>query len=315
MMALTPVTLAVKDSALPFGNPLAGVIVRFWSQDGTTFVTEGVTDAAGELTLDLEDFTTYWVRFFLVGYSFASKLLIEVDSAESNVFDIIGRDLVEHPSSSVPELCRASGYVVGAHGAPIAGATFSFEATSLPTVVGGRAVVASKVIVRSDSQGYIEVELIRGGAYDAVVVGHEDKTVRLEVPDAPSVDMTDLVWPFTARVVFDPPGPIHMGLADVVEVTPHAILSSGVETPFMMDEDPYQKDHRADKRRAVYYVTLKKDPDDVVSFRMDEMTDKITISALKAGTARIYAELREDVEAVRIPEPVRDFQELIVVVT
>ena len=314
-MALTPVTIVVTDTEIPFPNPLEGVIVRYWSQDGTTFVTEGTTDENGELTLDLEDFTTYWVRFFSSGYSFDSKLLIEVDSSESNTFDVVGRDLTEHPPSAVPELCRASGYVVGAHGAPVEGASFYFDGTSLPTVVGGRGIVASKVIVRSDKWGYVEVELVRGGAYDVTVVGHEDTPYRIKVPDDPSVDINDLVWPFVAKVFFDPPGPISMNVGDVIHVTPHALLSCNVETAFGLDEDPYRKDHRNDKRRAVYYVKLKMDNPGLVNFTMKETTDEMTIVASTPGTVRIYAELNQDIEAVRLPAPIRDFQELVIVIT
>jgi len=308
-MALTTILLVTVDEVIPIPNPVDGTIVRFYSQDGQTFITEGITDENGELTLDIEDFTTYWVRFFKTEYAFDSRLLIEVDSlTPPNIWQVEGRNLVCHPPSVVPELCRASGTVVGAHGAPVDGATFSFLATDLPVAVAGRAVVASEVTVRSEEWGYIEVELIRDGAYDCTAEAHEDESIRVKVPDLPACSITDLVWPYVASVYFEPPTQISMNVGDTAQVDPKVLLSSGVVTPYELDGN--------DLIRAGYWVIFKVDPPGVVAIgRMDQNTDRMTLEAVAVGTTRIYAELRTDVEARRLPEPVRDFQELTVIVT
>jgi hypothetical protein len=307
-MPLTPITLVVKDGAIPFGQPVEGVIIRFYNESGDTFVTEGTTDENGELTLDLEDLTTYWVRFFKVEWKFSTKLRIGVDSgASSNIFDVVGTYLVEHPPSSVPELCRASGYVVGAHGAPVSAAYMIFEATELPDVISGRAMVGSKVQVRSDKWGRIEVELVRGGAYDVTVSGHEDIPLRIVVPDLEACNITDLVFPYVAQFAFDEGISLAMNVGDEMEIHPRVLLSSGLPTPFARDNK--------ERVRFSNYIEIRESVPGVVDIVLvDDKTDTYMLRAKQPGTTTIAGTLKEDVEALRLPEPIRDFQELVITV-
>ena len=311
-MAVIPVTFAIADAALPFGTPLDAVVVRVYNESGDTFITEGDTDETGEVILLLEDMTTFWVRFFKVGFKFATRLRITADStATSNTFDVVGEDLTELPPSAVPELCRASGWVLNAAGAPTPGAMFSFNATDLPKIIGGRAVVRSKVITVSDKDGYVEVELARGGVYDAVVEGSEDQVVRVKVPEQGAVNITDLVWPFVAVAEFNPAGSINLSVDEEIEVDLTVILSSGVRTPFDLDGP--------DRRRFGFFVNLRSTEGVVADITVDENTDKLIITGKSVGTTTLEVTLREDedpaIEVKRLPPPIRDLKELIVIVT
>lgn len=304
-----PVTFVVVDDTLPIGAPLEDVLVRVYSEDGSTFITEGMTDSDGELVLILDDMTTFWVRLFKPQYAFDSKLLITTDStASSNTFDVVGRDLVEHPPSAVPYLCRASGYVVNSGGQPTQGAIFEFNATDLPKVANGQGIITSKIIVRSEEDGYVEVELVRGGAYDVIVTAGEDAVVRTKVPEKQAVDITDLVWPYVAGVSFDPTGPLTIAVDDTVEVLPSVLLSSGVTTPFEMDED---EDFRFGR-----YIRLSVEDESVVRIsQWKESSDTLVLVGKAPGTTKITASLRDGVEAKRLPVPTRAFQELTITVT
>jgi hypothetical protein len=152
---MVPITFSVADDTIPTGAALEDVVVRVYSEDGTLFVTEGQTDEDGELVLDLEDATTYWVRFFKIGYRFESQRTIDVDSsASSNTFDVGATDLTTFPPSAIPELCRASGYVSGPDLAPRSGIRFTFTMTGVPRIVAGRAIVVEDLIAKSDADGW-----------------------------------------------------------------------------------------------------------------------------------------------------------------
>jgi hypothetical protein len=306
---MIPVTFVVVDNSSPMGSPLENVVVRVYNEAGDTFVTEGTTDENGELVLLLTDMTSYWVRFFKVEYAFDNRLRITVDStAPSNTFDIVGRDLVELPPSAVPELCRASGYVVNVAGEPHGGAVIEFNATDLPKVVSNRAVVRSKIIVQSQKDGYVEVELVRGGVYDVVAQASEDEVIRTKVPDAAAVNITELIWPYVAQVKWDPPGPLNLAPGESVEILPIVVLSSGVETPFDLDEK--------DTVEFGQYIQIEDSVEGVVRLSYNQQTDTLLVTARDdPGTTTLVATLREDVEAKRLPEPTRDLQDLVIVVS
>lgn len=307
-MAVTPVTIRVVDNSSPTGVPLEDVVIRFYDEAGVTFVTEGTTDENGELVILLEDLTTYWIRLFKIEYAFDNRLRIEVDSgAVSNTFRVVGRDLVDLPPSAVPELCRASGYVVNVAGEPHEGAIIAFNATKLPRLVGGRGIVMSKIIVVSQDDGYVEVELVRSGAYDATVQASENEVIRIKVPDAEAININDLIWPYVAQVLWDPEGPIALPVDASISVSPTVVLSTGVQTPFEYDE--------RDRKTFGCYVDLAMSVDGIVELSYNEQTDTLLITGKSPGSVTLSATLKDGVEAVRLPEPTRDFQELTIVVT
>lgn len=231
---MIPVTFVVVDDSIPSGLALEGVLVRVYSEDGTTFITEASTDVDGRLTLDLPDLTTYWVRFFKVGYAFDSRATISVDGALLNSFDVVGRNLSTHLPATSPNLCRASGYLVNGSGVPSANVTMYFMLTGKPRVVSGRAMLPSKIYATTDKRGYFEVELVRNGVYDTWAAGSDDTIYRVVVPDYPSIDITDLLFPEMAVLSLGS-STLSLAVGDVVEVPLTAMLSSRVFVPYTLD--------------------------------------------------------------------------------
>jgi len=307
---MVPVTFVIVDDSVD-ESPLEDVVVRVYSEDGLTFVTQAQTDEDGTLVLDLEDATTYWVRFFKIGYQFQSKLTIEVDSgASSNTFDVTATDLTELPPSTVPTLCRASGYLAGADLHPREGITVTFMLTGKPRVVSGVAMVLQDLIAKTDENGWIEVELVRGGIYDCVVAGQDDTVYRVVVPDKTSVSFTELVWPYVVELAYQVDGEdvteVEVAVDETVEVQTFVRLSSGVLTPFKYDGDSEWTDIGS-------FVELTYSDDAAAVVTLSQGT--LSIQGAVAGSTTISAEIRDGVEVERLPEPTRTLPSLTITVT
>lgn len=307
---MVAVTFILTAKAFPSysGKALEGAIVRVYSEDGGTFITYGVTDSAGRVTLDLPDSTTYWVRFFQESYAFDSQLTVDADSgASSNTFSVEGEYLLEYPPSANAYLCRASGYVRGADWAPRAGVRFTFMMTGRPRVVAGQVMVVSDVWVQSDPTGWVEVELVRGGSYDVLVTDMDDELpLRVQVPDAGSVSLTELIWPYVASLEYDVTS-LTMSVGDEQTVTPTVTLSSGVTTPYEMDNDDWFYGRSL--------LEFSSTDAEVAELRWAPDSDSFTVIAKAEGSTTLTAAVREDREAVRFPEPTRNLASLTITVT
>jgi hypothetical protein len=307
---MVSVTLSVIDDSIA-RVPVADVVVRFYNEDGSVFVTQAQTDEDGELVLDLEAATTYWVRFFKIGYQFASRLAIYVDESESsNTFDVQAVDLTVLPPATSPILCRASGFVSGGDLIPRKGVTFTFMLTGSPRIAAGRAMVSQDLVVVSDKDGWVEVDLVRGGVYDCVVGGQDDVVHRVKVPDRTSIDITDLVWPYLVKLAYQQEGldvaSVAVSVGETIEVDTYVLFSSFVSTPFKYDGDVTWRD-------VSNYVTLVMADNGIATCTLAKGV--LTISGIAAGTTTLDAELIEGLEAARLPEPTRTLPTLTIVVT
>jgi hypothetical protein len=184
--------------------------------------------------LDLVDLTTYWVRFFKVGYAFNAKATIDVDESLLNSFDVVGRNLTTHVSATDPNLCRVSGYLLNGSGVPTPNVTMYFMLTGKPRVVGGRAMLPSKVYATTDKNGFLSVELVRNGVYDVWAAGTDDTVYRAVVPNYGSVDITDLLFPVVVTLELESPT-VTITKGDSVSVDVLAELSSRVDIPYELD--------------------------------------------------------------------------------
>ena len=307
---MVPVTLLVTDDSIA-QVAVGDVVVRFYSEDGSGFITQAQTDEAGELTLDLEDATTYWVRFFKIGYQFASKLAIDVSSgAASNTFDVEAVDLTVLPPATSPILCRASGFLAGGDLVPRKGITLTFMLTGSPRIAAGRVMVLQDLVAISDKDGWVEVDLVRGGVYDCVVGGQDDVVHRVKVPDRTSIDIVDLIWPYLVKLFYRQEGvdvsEVAAQVGEVVEVDTYVLFSSGVVTPFKYDGDVTWRD-------VSNYLALVVTNNSTATYTLTEGV--LSIEGIAAGTTTITAELIAGLEAERLPVPTRTLPTLTIVVT
>lgn len=300
---MVPVTLAIQDDAL-LPVVVEDVVVRVYNEAGTVFVTDGVTNVDGELTLDLADLMTYWVRFFKVGYGFDSRLLIFVDSgATTNTFDAVARDLTTYPASVHPGLCRITGVVVAANGAASRSHVLRFALQRLPQILSGRPVVSAKVVVVSDNTGRVSVELIRGALYDAIIDGLEEQPAEFKVPDYGSADVSDALWPYALSLTFDP-ATITLAVGEVVEVPFTLTLSNRYTLPYLLSDDK--------SVRSSDFVDFAIANEAIAVVAINHETATATVTGVSAGTTNLSATAREGIP--RLPVPTYLFDALTITV-
>ena len=205
-MSIVTVDVYVLDTT-PMENPVAGVNVRVLSADGTSFITQATTDGTGLASFDLPDSTTYQLRMYAFQVGFQNPQLIVVEPAPAvNSFQVSAQ-LLSPPVPLDSRLCTAYGYFRDVTGAPQANVEAHFIAKFDPVWLDGSAVLSERVIARSDATGYMQLNLIRNGHFDVTIQGEEDVVRRIKVPDAPNVNLADLIFPIVSLVELDPPGP------------------------------------------------------------------------------------------------------------
>lgn len=232
-MTAQVVDIYIKDTGLG-SDPIPNVLVRVYSPDGVTFFTQAVTDVYGVASLLLEP-ASYQVRFYKQHVGFKNPLrVIVIDTAVtpgSNVFDVTA-DLVAPPTPTDVRLCTAFGYFRKPDGSPAANVDVHFIAKFKPIILEGDAVLTPQISARTDASGYMQVNLIRFGMYDVTVQGIDDTQRCVTVPNAPNVNLPDLLLPVVDRIVFDPPGPYTVAADQELQVTPTIIASDGNEVSF-----------------------------------------------------------------------------------
>lgn len=225
---MTQIKLFVRSNLNPTSE-LEGTIVRIYSSNGDTFVTQLVADSEGVVTYDLPD-ETYWVRFYKQGFSFQSRTLIEVDSELINEWTIVGEDLTELPPSGAEGICRVSGFVVDAQGAPTHEAIMIFMLPEEIMVHNRRIISTEKVICQPNKDGYVEVELIQGVYYNLHMHSLTEDVVKVKVPELQSCGITDLIYP-TGKIVEALPTTVTLTTGVSKEVPLTLQSSSGIELP------------------------------------------------------------------------------------
>jgi hypothetical protein len=208
------VTIATVDvyvlDTTPQQNPVSGVNVRVLSSDGTTFIAQATTNNNGLASFDLPDSTTYQLRMYQFQVGFTNPQLIVVEPAPANNTFQVAAQLLMPPVPLDSRLCTAYGYFRDVTGAPQAYVEAHFIAKFDPVWLDGNAVLSERVVAWSDATGYMQLNLIRNGHFDVTIQGEEDVVRHIKVPDAPNVNLADLIFPIVSLVELDPPGPYTM---------------------------------------------------------------------------------------------------------
>jgi hypothetical protein len=237
----------VNDST-PSANPVAGVVVKILSQNGSQVFSQVTTDASGHAGFLLPSGATYQARFYKFAVSFTNPQLFTVYPSplapgQSNAFTVIAT-LITPPVPTDARLCTAFGYFRDVTGAPQAYVEIHIIAEFDPVWVEGAAVVKERVIIRTDENGYVQVNLFRCGHYLCTIQGEEDVTRKLVVPDAPNVNLPDLIFPIVSQIVLNPPGPFTVphGTEQTVQMTVYGSdgenLRQGIGDILIHSSDP-----------------------------------------------------------------------------
>jgi hypothetical protein len=228
-MSFAPVDLFLKDTS-PLEHPIPDVVVRVLSFDGKLLYTQTFTDDSGRASFLLPDQATYQIRFYKFGLALPNPKFIEVLPAPGlNSFDVAA-EVLAPPIPADARLCTCFGYFRNPDGSPADSVDMSFIPKFRPLLLDGSALLVERTIIRTDERGYAQVNLIRNGQYDVTLQGMEDMQRRINVPDAPNVNLPDLLFPVISQITFDPPGPYTLNVGDEMQLTPTVHTSDGNTT-------------------------------------------------------------------------------------
>jgi hypothetical protein len=278
MPSYQSVDVTVVDDT-PSGDPVEGMLVRVFGTSGD-FHTQDTTDADGNVgfTLWSQD---YDLRFYKFGAQVSQPQRITVSETEANEFNVLAT-VFEPPLSNDPRLCRCSGYFRDITGAPHKNVDIHLIGGFNPILLEDSAVLSERRTVRTDEDGYVCVDLIRGACYEATVQGFEDTQRWVLVPDQLSASLPHMLFPIVAEVTFDPVGPYALAVGGTLELTPTVLTSSGVPLEGTAQQD----------------VIWSSSDGAVFSVAVGQTT--LTLTGVGPGTADLEV-VRQDNSIVHIP--------------
>jgi hypothetical protein len=318
-MAVETVRIYTIDE---LGDPLEGVLVRFFD-DTDTFVTQQYSaligaEAYAEVSLDGDDPTpvSYTIRMSKTGVAFDGGLGDDSKTPQSisvysppgaapptsNGFTVRGQTF-NRPVATDPRLCRASGFFRDVSGRPLANLDLHFiglcqnqdQPPMTPMIVDGDAVLqGGELVLRTDRNGYVVLDLYRTGTYGVLIQGFETDLRSILVPDAPSVNLVHLLFPVVSSVTFSP-DPLNINVDDVTDVDVTVLATNG-QTLDIDDGD----------------VIFTSSDRSVVT--VEVLDSKLRVVGVGAGTAEITA-MRADESIVILPDEPATYAPLAVTVS
>lgn len=284
MASYQSVNVYVFDDT-PARRPVEGMIVRVFDESNINFFGQDTTDAEGRVGFTLWT-RQYNLRFYKFGAQVKQPLRIEVTgppdgSPQLNEFEATATVFV-HPIATDSRLCRASGFFRDITGAEHPYLDIHFIGAFDPILLEGAGVVSERRSIRTDKHGYACIDLIRGACYTATLEGFEDVQRQISVPDSPSVNLPDLLFPVVEEVTFDPAGPISVAVGADAIVVPTVIASNQV---------PLVGTASSDVR---WYSSSES------TFSVAAGATELVIRGLSAGSASLLAE-RTNKSIIRVP--------------
>lgn len=284
MGSYVSVDIYVVDDT-PLAKPVEGVLVRVFDEKNIYFHNQDTTDVDGRVGFTL--FTNiYNLRFFKFGAQVKQPQIIEVTASlagtpQLNAFEVKAT-VFQHPVANDARLCRASGFFRDVTGAPQRFLDVHIIGQFAPILLEGAGVLSERRAIRTDADGFAWLDLIRFAKYTATIQGFEDTQREILVPDAPSVNLPDLLFPVVEEVALEPEGPYTLVVGQSLELTPVVLTSSGV---------PLSGTAPAD--------VIWSSSDSI--FSLDIASDKLVLKGLAKGSAELRAE-RRNKTIIRIPD-------------
>jgi len=282
-MSYEPVDVYVEKEGAP-GVPVPDVLVRVYDADGKTLFTEGTTDSLGKVSFLL--FTReYSLRFYRFQTSFTQPQRIVVESdpltpgTTLNAFTIEA-GVFEPPVATDPRLSRASGFFRAADGHPRPQLDIHFIAQFRPVLLEGSLVMDERRTIKTDKNGFGCIDLIRCAEYLVTIEAFEDQPRKIRVPDSPSVNLPDLLFPVVERIIQDD---VTLSQGEERTLTPTILDSAGVPLPGSARNDVLWS--ISDPAVASLVVT----------------NDNLVLTGLAAGSVELTA-TRKDTSVIRIPD-------------
>lgn len=294
-MSFEPVDVLVVDDQ---DLPVEGVLVKVYDPTGTTLFTQALTASNGKASFLLETLN-YSMRFYKYQVGFSQPQLFTVLAApNTNLFAVYCTPFVL-PIATDPRLCRCSGYFRDLDGSPRQNLDIHFIAKFDGIVLEEAGVFASERHIRTDKNGYAQIDLIRCANYQASIETLGGDSLRcVSVPDAPSTNLPDLLLPIVELVTFSPAGPYSLGIgpANEITITPTVFDSAGRQLTGTAISDVIWD--TSDRNVAVVLPTAT----------------TLVLRGISAGTANLTA-ARKNLSIIRLPNVPVEGQPVSITVT
>lgn len=302
----------VKDDSI---SPAAilGVVVNIYDSSTFALVATATTDSAGRAAFVLPGAAspgvTYEVRLFKLGVIFQNPFRVQVidplGMGQTNNFDVSGTLLTLAPATD-PRCCRCTGRFLDLQNRPMVNRLVRFSSRGefqKPAVLDGNMIADSSLELRTDSNGFVVADLIRGGEYWVMFAGDEDETWEVNVPDRTSMNLVDLIHPQPVSLSYD--ATLAPGNAITVPHGPDNQVGVPVSLLF--------SDFHEETVNVAQFVTFTNDHDDIVQAEFS--AGKIFLTGMQPGVAHITAALMPDLKPYRLPDYMLSAPTLVVTIT
>lgn len=278
-MSFEPVNVVVLTEA---GNPVSDVLVKIYDPAGSVFYTQSTTNAEGIASFLLETLS-YSMRFykFQVGFSQPQNFTV-LESPEINIFDVVVEPFIS-PLATDPRLCRCSGFFRSIDGSPKRYLDMHILSEFEPMLLNESAVIPEEVHIRTNEEGYAQIDLIRGGNYYVNLESFGAVNLRrfCRIPDAASANLPDVLFPRVASILLEESYSLSVG--EILELTPEIFDSAGRPMTGTASDD----------------LTWKLEGDAIATLIVG--AEKLTITANQAGAVQLTA-TRKDSTIIKIPD-------------
>jgi hypothetical protein len=297
-MAVEVVDVLVRSVAVP-NPPTSGVLVRVYDVTGTTLITAGITDVDGHVSFMLDGGSSshirYQLRTFKIGMALPQPVYIDVYSPPAssptgtNNFRL-DAEVFTLPPAVDPALCRLSGFVRDPAGRARRGLDIHFIHRFKPLIVGegddSVGVLGERIAIRTDKDGFLQVDLYRKGCYHAIVQSHENVARDVFVPDLGAANINLVLFPRVYGVVFTP-STLTVDVGTTLTVNVQVQLTSGyVINGTASDDIDYSQ------------------PDGNPSVDLQVLDDRLLLRGLTTGASTLFVKRKDTSLAYEPDSPI-----------
>jgi hypothetical protein len=144
----------------------------------------------------------------------------------ANAYTITGDEL-DPGAATDPLLCRVSGTVKDVFGNPVVGIAFTIRHFCDPISVSTDIlVIRERYDMQTDSTGFISFDAIRNSVVRVEIRNVPNLFFQVEIPDAASIDLIDLILPYIVSVSFVDADPLTVSLGDRFQTKTDGLLSN-----------------------------------------------------------------------------------------
>jgi hypothetical protein len=282
--------------------PIVGAVVSVYDMaTGVVLAGQATTDADGLAAFSLpggDPSKIYEVRAYKQGVVFGGYKRIEVVEPlptgapqNFNTFDVTG-NIMTLPVATDPYLCRCTGRFVNFSNQPIFGATVRIitkvdPGMQTPKVLNGSMVSAEVADLKTDANGFVTVDLPRGGEYYITFSGETDSLWNFKIPEQASANLIDLIHPAPVLAIWDQD--VAPGDAITVQV------GETVDVPLTVRFSDYEEKTES----LSQWILLMNSSDSVVTLEFDGSVARLT--GLASGAAVVTVEGKPEAYPSRVP--------------